>query len=112
MCNMYEMYVFLSVCNVFLTKTSNLYISTKNKDNDTNPLGYDLSEIFPQPPLADRRIVENAWGSENPLYIPLTVIPGYDTPNQTKSFLSQEPFIFISKSLKIYTPLLAIQDKI
>ena len=41
MCNIYEMYVCLSVCDVFLTKTTNLCISTKNKDNDTKPSGYD-----------------------------------------------------------------------
>ena len=38
---MYEMYVCLSVCDVFLTKTTNLYISTKDRDNDTKSSGYD-----------------------------------------------------------------------
>ena len=29
------------VCDVFFTKTTNIYISAKNKDNDTKPSGYD-----------------------------------------------------------------------
>ena len=97
---MYEMYVFLSVCNVFLTKTTNLYISTKNKDNDTNPLGYDLSEIFPQPPLADRRIVENAWGSENPLYIPLTCFSRLRHAKSNEQFLQLGTIYFIRQESK------------
>ena len=31
----------MSVVMLFFTKTTNIYISAKNKDNDTKPSGYD-----------------------------------------------------------------------
>ena len=31
------------VCDVFFTKTTNIYISAKNKANDAQPSGYDPS---------------------------------------------------------------------
>ena len=59
-CLMYH--VCLSVCHVFFTKTTNLYISTKKKDNDMKPSGYDpVLQVSRQEPLTS---------SKYPLLIP------------------------------------------
>ena len=75
---MYVCCLMSDVCDVFFTKTTNIYISAKNKDNDTKPSGYDPWGP-PNPFMVSRMILSSMSPVRNPQLPPST--PLLDPPS-------------------------------
>ena len=63
---------------LFFTKTTNIYISTKNKDNDTKPSGYDPWGL-PRSSMSSRMTLSSMSPVRNPQCPPST--PLLDPPS-------------------------------
>ena len=73
----------LSLCHVFFTKTTNIYISAKNDDNDTKPSGYDPWGP-PRSYMVSRTTLSSmspVWNPQCPPSTPLLDPPSWQTSN-------------------------------